>query len=79
MKFVRDLFTEKDNATWDLNRVLFATGALTVFGGFLWAIAFNHQPVAWLEMGGGAAAVLGGGGGALALNRKNQNGADDAH
>jgi hypothetical protein len=68
--FVRALFTERDNKTWDLKRVLWALGVLvfliragTVSAWDGWAFASQFG------------IVLGAGGATLALNRKNENGA----
>lgn len=78
IKFVKDLFTERDNQTWDLNRLMFAVGVFSFLGMAIYSIAFNKQVFNWLDAGGGMGAVLGAGAGGLALNRKNQNGADPA-
>ena len=72
--FLRELFTERDNQTADLKRVLWAIG-------FIWALAMatfefiaRAQPFDLLTVGAGLGALLAAGGGALALNRHNENG-----
>lgn len=69
------LFTERDNATPDLKRVLWAVGVLWFMGCETYAVfkgqAFDPEHVA-LGLGG----LIAAGGGALAMNRKNENGGD---
>jgi hypothetical protein len=71
-KFLTNIFTENDNSTFDLNRVLFAIAVISFTGMAWWAVIANKQTFAWLDAGAGFSAVLAGGGAGLALNRKNQ-------
>lgn len=65
MKFFRDMFTEKDNKTYSLFRVLLALGFLT----FLWisaVIVLNKPDVQMMTVfAGGVTTILGAGGWAL--------------
>lgn len=75
--FLHQLFTEQDNHTADLGRVLWAMG-------FVWALALDTYLVIWrtqpfdlLSAGAGLGTVLTAGAGALALKRKTQSGSDE--
>lgn len=63
MKFIRDVFTEADDATWDLGRFQWFVGTVVYFCLSGWAYIVKGQvfePVTW---GAGLAAVLAAGGG----------------
>jgi hypothetical protein len=73
MKFFRDLFTGKDNTTYDIGRFLWFQGcqAFILFSGYALWKGGMFDPITW---GGGLAALLGAGGAALGL--KSQTEAD---
>lgn len=73
MRCVCQLFTGKDNLTWDLGRVLWAKMALAYVGLSGWHVihATAFDPVAW---GTGAAAVLAAGGAAIGLKAHTEPG-----
>jgi hypothetical protein len=66
MKFFRDLFTGKDNSTYDIGRFLWFQGcqAFILFSGYALWKGGTFDPIVW---GGGLAALLGAGGAALGL------------
>ncbi len=66
MRCLCQLFTGRDNSTWDLGRVLWAKMATAYVGLSAWHVlhAGGFDPVAW---GAGAAAVLAAGGAAIGL------------
>lgn len=63
---LRELFTGKDNTTYDLGRVLWALSyvALVVFTG--WSM-YRGEHFSVAEYAGGCAALLAGGAGGIAL------------
>ncbi len=70
MKFVRELFTEADNTTWDLGRLQWFVGTLVFFALSGWAYGWRGQtfdPVSW---GTGLGAVLAAGGGMIWMKDK---------
>lgn len=58
MKFVRDLFTESDGVTWDLGRVSWFAGFLTLVGMTIW----QHDKFEPATFGAGLGAVMAAGG-----------------
>lgn len=65
-KFFKDLFTGKDNRTYDMGRVLWFQSIQAFMGISIYAIykGGTFDPVLW---GAGLAALLGGGGAAIGL------------
>lgn len=65
-KFFKDLFTGKDNRTYDIGRVLWFQSIQAFMGISIYAIykGGTFDPVLW---GAGLAALLGGGGAAIGL------------
>lgn len=64
-KFWRDLFTGKDNATYDLGRILWAVSTLWYLVVGTIAILSNKQVFDFVDAGTGLGLVLAGGGAAL--------------
>ena len=73
--FWRALFSERDNLTPDLKRVLWALGFAWALGMETWAVVWRGQAFDLPAAGFGVAGLLAAGGASLALNRKNENGA----
>jgi hypothetical protein len=75
MKFFRDLFTGKDNATYDIGRFLWFQGcqAFILFSGYALWKGGTFDPITW---GGGLAALLGAGGAALGLKSHTESDGD---
>ena len=73
--FVRELFTERDNQTADLKRVLWAAGFGWALGLETFLVVARRQPFDLLSAASSLSLLLAAGGGALALNRRNENGA----
>jgi hypothetical protein len=74
--FVRQLFTERDNSSADLKRVLWALSVVWALGMETWCVVYRAGQTfdlghASLGVGG----LIAAGGASLALNRKNENGA----
>ena len=76
--FWRALFSEKDNQTADLKRVLWALGFGWALAMETWAVVWRGQAFDLVSAGLGVSGLLAAGGASLALNRKNENGAPDA-
>ena len=72
--FVRQLFTERDNQTFDLKRVLWAAGFVWALGMETWVVVWRGAAFDLVAAGLGVSGLLAAGGAALALNRKNENG-----
>jgi hypothetical protein len=75
MKFFKDLFTGKDNATYDIGRFLWFQGcqAFILFSGYALWKGGAFDPITW---GGGLAALLGAGGAALGLKSHTESDTD---
>lgn len=73
--FVRSLFTERDNATGDLKRVLWALGFLWGLALETWSVVHEHCAFDLVTFGLGIGGLLAAGGATLAMNRRNENGA----
>lgn len=71
MKFLNDLFTEADNATFDMKRLLWAVGVVTGLGFQGYAI-FKGQTFSIQDFGIGLGAMLAAGGAALSMNAKSE-------
>ena len=71
--FLRELFTERDNQTADLKRVLWAAGFVWALGMETWSVVWRGTPFDLVAAGLGLAGLLAAGGATLALNRKNEN------
>ncbi len=71
--FVRELFTERDNHTADLKRVLWAVGFFWALGLETWSVLAKAAPFDLVSAGLGLGGLLAAGGATLALNRKNEN------
>lgn len=70
-KFLRDLFTGKDNKTWDLGRIMWFLGTLVYFAMTLYSLyqGIAIDPMNWAT---GFGAILAGGGAALALKQSSE-------
>ena len=75
--FLRELFTERDNQTADLKRVLWAIGFGWALGLETFLVVWRRQPFDLLSAATSLGLLLAAGGGALALNRRNENGAPE--
>ena len=73
--FLRELFTERDNQTADLKRVLWAAGFGWALGLETFLVVARRQPFDLLSAASSLSLLLAAGGGALALARRNENGA----
>ncbi len=69
--FFRDLFTGKDNKTWDLGRIIWFQGALFYCAMSLYSLyqGLAIDPMNW---GTGFAAILAAGGAAMALKNNSE-------
>ncbi len=76
--FLRELFTERDNQTADLKRVLWAIGFGWALGLETFLVVCRKQPFDLLSAATALGLLLAAGGGTLALNRRNENGAPGA-
>jgi len=70
-KFLRDLFTGKDNKTWDLGRVMWAWGTVVYFAMTLYSL-YKAIPVDPLNWATGFGAILAAGGAAIMLKRQDE-------
>lgn len=67
---LKHCFTESDNLTFDLGRILWGIGGLIFFGISIYAVIFKGQswdPIAW---GTGFGGVLAGGGATIAIKSR---------
>lgn len=69
MKLLNDLFTEADNQTFDMKRLLWSVGVVSGLGFQGYAI-FKGQTFSIQDFGIGLGAMLAAGGAALSMNRK---------
>lgn len=67
MKFIRDLFTGIDGATWDLGRVALALGVIVMAAGGVGSIVKGSLD--FIAFGAGFGGLLTGGGALLLLKR----------
>lgn len=72
-KFLRDLFTCRDNVTWDLGRIMWCLGTLVYFSMTLYSL-YQGIPVDPLNWATGFGAILAGGGAAIALKKNDEPG-----
>lgn len=70
-KFLKDLFTGKDNQTWDLGRILWFQGCIVYFGMTFYAI-FKGQAIDPMNWATGFGALLAAGGAALMLKNASE-------
>lgn len=70
-KFFKDLFTGKDNKTWDLGRVMWAKGTMVYFAMTLYSL-YKFIPIDPLNWATGFAAILAAGGAAIMLKRNDE-------
>jgi len=70
-KFLRDLFTGKDNKTWDLGRVMWAKGTVVYFAMTLYSLykGIAVDPLNWAT---GFGAILAAGGAAIMLKKNDE-------
>lgn len=71
IKFLKDLFTGKDNETWDLGRIIWFKGTLVYFAMTIYSLyqGLAIDPMNWAT---GFGAILAGGGAALALKNASE-------
>lgn len=74
-KFLRDLFTGRDNKTWDLGRVMWALGVLAYFSQTLYSI-YKDMPIDHMNWATGFGAIMAAGG-AMLLMKKGDEPAPD--
>lgn len=70
-KFLRDLFTGKDNKTWDLGRVMWAKGVIVYFAMTFYSL-YKAIPIDPLNWATGFGAILAAGGAAIMLKRNDE-------
>jgi hypothetical protein len=70
---IRQWFTESDNATHDLTRVLAAVSILTGLGLQIYAVGWHGQPFDMQTFGVGTGALFGGLGVALKLKKESSD------
>jgi hypothetical protein len=68
-KFISDIFTEVDNVTWDLTKVLAAISIIAAIGLSVVAVAYKGQVFNMQEYGTGIAALFAGVGVALGMKK----------
>jgi len=74
MKWFKDAFTEKDNQTADIKRILWALGVLWFMGTETYAVAFKNQMFDPQSVAVGLAGIMAAGGAALFMGAKSENG-----
>ena len=72
-KFLTDLLTGIDGATWDIGRVAFGLGVLTFIGSTI-AVVVQGQAFGYQDFGIGFGSLLGGGGLGLMWKAKTEPG-----
>jgi hypothetical protein len=72
--FWRSAFTERDNQTGDIKRLLWAVAVVWGLGLETFTVSFQHKPFDIVTFALGVSGLLAAGGGVLALNRRNENG-----
>lgn len=73
-KFIKDLFTGKDNETWNLARVGWATSLVVYLGLVVWDVAHNHNHFDMQSFGTGLGLVMVAGGASVGLQAKTEPG-----
>jgi hypothetical protein len=66
--FFKDLFTEPDNETWCIIKILTGMGALTFVGASIYHVVINHTFDA-MSFGTGFGSMLAGGGGSMLMKK----------
>ena len=74
MKWVCDLFTERNNQTFDLKRVLWASSVVWFMVTDSLAVVIKGQSFDAIAVSTGLAGLIAAGGAALAMNRGTENG-----
>jgi hypothetical protein len=59
-KFVKDIFTEIDNETYDITRVLATISVLTGLGLSIWSVIINHNIFNMVTFGSGIGLLFSG-------------------
>ncbi len=72
MKFLKDLFTEPDNATWCLVKIMAGSGIFVFLACSLMHVYLN-KTFDYLAFGGGIAALIGGSGIGMSLKKDTPN------
>jgi len=67
-KFLANLFTEPDNQTWCIVKILTGLGALTFLGASIYHVILNHTFDAQ-SFGMGFGSMLAGGGGSMLMKK----------
>lgn len=70
-KFFIDLFTGKDNYTWDLGRIMWCIGTFVYFAISLYSLYLGN-PIDLLNWATGFGAILAGGGGMIFLKNSGE-------
>lgn len=73
-KFLKDMFTEKDNATWDVAKVLAAGSIMAAIALAVYAVVYNHNEFNVQDYGIGIGALFAGV--AVALGLKKESGGE---
>jgi hypothetical protein len=69
--FIKHIFTGKDNATFDVGRLLWALGVLVFLGISIYSVA-KGNPFNAIDYGAGFGGLLAGGGAGLSLKAKTE-------
>lgn len=72
-KLMNDVFTEKDNQTYDIVRILYFFACVVLFLCQVYRVLVGHD-YSFIDFGGTYSAITAAAAGALALKRKTQTG-----
>lgn len=73
MKFLTDIFTENDGASFCMARLGFALGVLAYIGLSCWTVIYLGKPFDMQGFGIGLGATLGAGGAGIAMKAKTES------
>lgn len=63
-------FTEMDNETYDLGRIMWGMGGVVFFGLSIFAVVAQHQAFSPMDWGAGLGGVIAGGGAGIAIKSR---------
>ena len=76
MSVLQNLFTEADNATWDVGRCQWAAGTVVFFALSLYSYIYRQQPFDPIAWGTGFGAVMAAGGAMIWMKGKEPDAVD---